>query len=158
MKNRKEVLADIKATVKEFGYVIIPSLADIKSPAEEVQIPLCYTVGLYESRKQPDIFTLGMPHDIATNAIRELLGRNDVPCNDQLDAGLNISLMLLECEQEKQPTIYQACPVMPAYYKTDDIPVRQLVWQDEKLRFPWQENYSMDPRLQPLFGTPPRLN
>ena len=112
---------------------------------EEGDLPgWSYTVGLYETFRQPEIITVGLKDDTAQYLLNEVADR--LKGGLQIQEGLRQRGLLenVECEfrrVEERPEFGGVVGYASWFYGDDPFPVFQCVYPDLENRFPWEDGF-----------------
>jgi hypothetical protein len=139
--------------VEKYGFHII-------NVREENGIPgWGYTIGIYETAKQPEIIVVGLKPDAAHSILNE--------CARRLRAGARFTnghretdlLSNVECEfrEVEQRWLIQLMGYSVWFYGEDNFPALQCIYPDLENRFPWEPNFDSGWRERQalLFANPP---
>lgn len=159
MKDRKELLEQIKGIVDSEGFAVLFIGADV----ENVVPAFCYTVG---NAKQgfPDVFmwcAFGM--DVANPMVNRLvanwektgfkLGINEEIAQFEDDRPMSGEVVAVDFDyltQNHALLLDDFYDEYPEYKGETDVPAVQLFWPDEKGKFPSQEGFNtglLQPKL-----------
>ncbi len=124
----------------------------------------CYTVGLshpsgrHKWDPHPEFITIGVGFDAGKYILNELgeMVRNgrSLTAGEQL-TGLVAGDFVLTLVQVADDSSHPLNTVRDLYGKDIAPGVLQVVFPDMEGRFPWDDGYDLDPRVQPLLGPKP---
>lgn len=140
------VMTKVQGDIERVGWSAIYVFAD-----EEDAPSYCYSVGFHETLGAPEIIVFGfgreLAHAILAHAYERLKGGEILEPERRYEDFLEgFPVEFREVGKPRRPL-----NVARALYDGDEFPVLQLVWPDSQTgAFPWQENYTTDPRIQPL--------
>jgi hypothetical protein len=118
-----------------------------------------YSVGVYETTRQPEIIVVGLKPDTAHSVLND--------CARLLKAGARFEdghrerdlLVKVECEfrQVEQRWLRQLMGYAVWFYGNDEFPAVQCVYPDLNNRFPWEDDFDSTwrDRQALLFSNPP---
>jgi hypothetical protein len=127
-------------------------------PAEDdpdTEIPFAYTVGL-TAHGYPELLIAGLPPEIGHELLNDLATR----VYDQarrFTHGERIGDLIVghDAVIVDGPPREELLPgVAIARYGRDRVRLQQVVWPDERGRFPWEAGYDVNPQAQPLIVQP----
>lgn len=135
------ILQQVMTNVRQRGWHVVCTEEGSCAP------PFAYTVGLFETDRQPELIVLGLPAHASAGILEDLAAR--VTSGERFRTG-----------EAATTTPGRTCRFRPVareayayfleyacrYYTSTDFPVLQCVWPDEKSRYPWEDAY--DPMLQ----------
>ena len=102
-----------------------------------------YSVGLYHNFHHPEIFVAGLSVETMTQAINALARK--IRGGKMYDAGFDAAEALegVDCRFHLMQTHWQMLflDVARWFYESDDFPVLQCLWSDERRNFPWSALY-----------------
>lgn len=125
-------------------------------PDEEEPSPeFVYTIGLTIYKEHPEIITFGLPFEVASVVLNDMArqvreGRVYHAGEVLDDVFVDLDAMLIQVADPTTPHLTQAYNLWE-----DDLTALQLVSPDSQGRYPWEEGYDIDPRVQPLLGQAP---
>lgn len=124
----------------------------------EVGPTFVYTVGLHEAG-HPEIIEFGLPYKVAGPILNDLAaqiraGKVFWPYLEYLEVVADYPVIFIPVDDSSEHlTLANAFYGRPG---AGPIPALQMVFPDMAGRFPWEEDYDLDPRTQPLLGQPPK--
>jgi hypothetical protein len=141
-------LQRLREVVLEHGWAVQAVLGGSGDP------PFAYTVGLTRYDGHPELVMYGLHPDLAHGLLNDLGAR--IRGGARLREGQRISdliasydVTLVEVDSDDA-----GMTLANTLYATDrPMPALMVVWPDPAGRFPWEDAYSLDPRIQPV---PPR--
>jgi hypothetical protein len=146
---------DIKPWFVEAIDVIEKSGCQILSVSSNVVTPnFTYTTGIYDNCNQPEIITIGLPHNVAGSALNEAARR--------MRKGIDLSKgrhsdLLGKVDVEFHPVhprwLHHIMLRTDWFYEGGDVPVLQLVYPDLKNRFPGELGFDVAFEQPILSGT-----
>jgi len=136
-----DYLEVLRSTIREHGWVV--------QYVEDDRMPYAYTIGMHQ-RGLPEFLTTGLPPKRAlwllnTFAKRALAGRPPIPGTQvRLPAGTRVELVRIDHpEAHMDMAIGIAGP---------DISAMQLVWADDRSRWPWSADFADGRQRQAVLG------
>lgn len=134
---KDELLVQTKTNITKYGLQVIMVNGSDYSPS------FVYSIGLFETYKQPEIICFGLPEKLGHEII------NDVA--DLMKSGENIKTytnydnIFKDSRSEFLPVddrnIGDYFGAALNYYATTKFPAFQLVWTDRNDKFPWEDNF-----------------
>lgn len=117
---------------------------------EGEQRPFAYTIGLH-LRDRPELLITGLPPQASARLLNSIASRI-LQGGIVLKPGMRIDGpdgLLLEVVEVEHPDVHLRCAL--AIF---DEPLRalQLVWTDDRRRWPWDRGWARGRRRQPVFG------
>jgi hypothetical protein len=146
-KHDKEMELTIISNVKKYGWHVSMFKAERDSPS------FCYTIGLWETYKHPEIICFGLPPmtmgQILNSAGHLIKEGEKMPIytrfNKLFERG---DAVFLPINSEKEMLAYFGYGL---WYNKGMFPALQLVWGDTANKFPWEEGFESKFRpYQPL--------
>lgn len=143
-ENDKQVISDIG----QYGWHVVKVMGDDQGPG------FCFSIGLYEKYRHPEVLIIGLKLDLAHSLINEI-GENvkngkrydTYTAHDDIIEGHNCFMVEVSHEYYKEYLGYALW-----YYK-NHFPVFQCVYPTVKGIFPWQEEWPSEIKdLQPILG------
>lgn len=153
--------------IKEHGWACQGVFATVEEPAPS----FVYTVGLSCIRQgyaawvdappgagffdHPELFIVGLDPHVGTSFLNDLGTRvkdgATLAAGDVFDDIANLPLRLISIDSQMAEMNFAN-----AYFATPAraVDALQVCWPDTQGRFPWENGYDIDPRIQPLYGTP----
>jgi len=129
----RRVIADIK----KHGWHIVGVHGDDQGPS------FSYSVGLLHTFQHPELFVMGLPHNVAgafINDIGNLIkGGRSFTAKSKVDGiatGLTLKFVRFGTRYFKD---YMGCA--NSFYQSTEYPVLQLVWPDPGGKFPWEAEF-----------------
>jgi hypothetical protein len=116
-----------------------------------------YSIGLYEKFNHPEIVMIGLPlenmktfiNNVATEIKAGRIFTEGIRYDDFVD---NYESQFVVVDKTQY---HEYFGFARWYYKSDEFPVLQFVWQDKDHHFPWEEGYEPTlGELQPLLNKP----
>lgn len=122
----------IPASIREQGWSIV-SMCGMKPP------PWCYTVGLWESYRQPELAICGLDHDFAVAILQHLAERvrNGVEFPPDRDLGAD-PLILRAVHDDWRADLF---PLIGEHYGDQTVPIWQACWPGRRDLFPGEAGY-----------------
>jgi hypothetical protein len=127
----------VVADVKKYGWHIVGVEGDEDGPS------FSYSVGLQYTFQHPELFVMGLPHNVAGAFINDIgkrirEGRSFTAKSsvDGVAEGLTLRFARFGKRYYKE---YLGCANW--FYKSMDYPVLQLVWPDPSGNFPWDAKF-----------------
>ena len=144
-----EYLGKVVAKINEHGWMVQATFDEVTDASGMTrQVPFAYTVGLTALQK-PELFVYGVPHHSAgtvLNTAAELSLEGLEPGlveADLLAGGFKMyAVTMLDIENLR---------IALALYG-DAVSGMQLVWPDPEHHYPWEDDFRLDPALQPVYG------
>ncbi|HSV68192.1 MAG TPA: DUF4262 domain-containing protein [Mycobacteriales bacterium] len=141
--------AHLRDLIAEHGWAVQGVIGDHEHPS------VSYTVGLTRYHGHPELVVVGLGNG---GGLLNLLGER-VKAGERLRAGQVIQFeratqrVCFVTVENPEPLIY----ANELYQWADGppVPALQVVWADPAGWFPWEEEYAVSPRTQPLLGPLP---
>lgn len=136
--------------IDRYGWAVVSVQPAEADPAA---VPFAYTVGLTEY-DYPELLIAGLPPELAHPLLNDMAGRV-FDRAERFTTGQHISDLLTGYDAVMiDGTATEDLHPGAAYvrYGTDRVRVQQIVWPDPQGRFPWDDDYSKDQRVQPLLA------
>ena len=133
--------------IRNYGWSVIIIEATDYLPS------FAYTVGLWESYKQPELISFGLTnntlHTILNEAGNIIKSGQVITINFEYDNFFQNSKTEFIKVDKRNISDYFGYAI--EYYKTNDFPALQLIWTDRNNLFPWDDKYEEEFRYrQPL--------
>jgi len=141
------LLAQTKANIVKYGLQVI------MVQRSEYQPSFAYSIGLFETYKQPEIICFGLPDTLGhaiINDVAALMKNGEViqPYTNYNNVFKNSRAEFLPVEASNIACFFGAAL---NYYQELAFPALQLVWTDRKDLFPWEPGFEEEFRYeQPL--------
>lgn len=137
--------------IDRYGWAVTPVFPTEEHPGA----PFAYTIGL-TAHHHPELIIAGLSPRTSQRLLNNLAARffgraqrfaSGQRINDLLD-GYDAIII------EGPPTddLYPGAAI--ARYGKDRVRLQQVVWPDEHGRFPWEPDYALDKRAQPVLARP----
>jgi hypothetical protein len=138
--------------IDRFGWAVVCVLPH--DPDDDPTV-FAYTVGL-TAHDHPELIIAGLPPHTAQALLNNLAGRVYDKAQ-HFHHGQRIDDLLegyeaIIVEGAATDVLYPGAAI--GRYGTHRVRLQQLVWPDPHGRYPWDDDYSQDPRLQPLIAQP----
>lgn len=141
----KKLLSDIE----EYGWHVLKILAEGEEPG------FCYSVGLYNSFKHPEIVIIGLRPELAHVLVNNI--GEDIKNGLKLESGKfysnildNFDCLMINVDKDKYEEYFG---YGLWYYRDTHFPVLQCIYPTIKGIYPWEDNWPKDIKsLQPLLG------
>jgi hypothetical protein len=135
----------LRSTIADVGWAVVTVAAD-QSHA--------YTIGLWHSFNLPELSMFGLEAaDMQVwlnDCVRVLRERGDTGDDEPFDGVLDgFPVLLRPVDRSWHAALFGA---MCNYYRTDEVPVRQVIWPDRDGRWPWDEAATTGCRENQLRG------
>jgi len=132
-----QLVKTTKLNIEKFGLQVIMVNATSYLPS------FAYSIGLWETYKQPEIICFGLSKDLRhgiINDVAELMkgGGEIVIGKINTDIFKDSRAIFLKVDKRSINDYFGAAQ---NYYKDGDFDALQLVWTDLNDRFPWEENF-----------------
>ena len=134
---KDELLVQTKNNIAEYGLQVISVSGSEYTP------PFSYSIGLFETYKQPEIICFGLPEKLGHEIINDVadLMKNE----EQIKTNSNYDIIFSESRAEflqvDNRNIDDYFGAALNYYGTIKFPALQLIWTDKNDKFPWEENF-----------------
>lgn len=141
-KTTDDYLDELRDTIKIHGWAV--------QFVESDQRPFAYTIGLHE-KGLPELLVTGMQAHVSARMLN-LIGRQMVDEGMVLRPAEHIDCggrFLCEVVEVEHPDVH--LKFAAGIYRTD-IRAYQLVWADDKGRWPWDRGWGHGRRRQPVLG------
>lgn len=135
--DKDELNVQIKANIVKYGLQVIMVSKHNDSPS------FAYSIGLFETYKQPEIICFGLPDKVGHEVINEVA--------ELMKAGEIIKPYIIydnifkdnkaEFISVDNRNISDYFGAALNYYESTIFPAFQLVWTDRNNKFPWEENF-----------------
>lgn len=110
-----------------------------------------YTVGFWETWKHPEVLMVGLPikvmHHLAWDFAEGIKEGKSFRDGEEVDGMLQDGYRL---RFRKIEPPFRPLNMARRFYAGDDFEAVQAVFPDMEHRFPWDDGYDLDPRVQPL--------
>lgn len=142
----------LNSNIKESGFSVVAIFPTGDEP--EPTPGFAYTVGMWETWKQPELLSVGLPREVAHSIYWDIARRIEAGGDGARYRDGDVADGLLEGGY-KVAFRAIAPPHHPLafarrHYGKARFEAVQMVYPDEQHRFPWDDGYDLDPRLQPL--------
>jgi len=135
--SKDELLGQTRTNIEKYGLQVIMVSGSDYSPS------FAYSIGLFETYKQPEIICFGLPNKIGhqiINDVAELIKNGET-----IKTYTNYDNIFRKSRAEFLPVddrnIHDYFGAALNYYDKHKFPAVQLVWTDRNDRFPWEENF-----------------
>ena len=134
---KDELLEQTKTNIARYGLQVIMVSGSDYSPS------FAYSIGLFETYKQPEIICFGLPdklgHEII-NDVAELMKKGET-----IKTHITYDTIFMDSRAEflhvDDRNIDDYFGAALNYYATTKFPAIQLLWTDTNDKFPWEENF-----------------
>jgi hypothetical protein len=140
---------EIKSNIKKYGHHIIHVLE------EEDEANFSYTIGLYETYKQPEIIIIGQSQDLLQVLLNNLAydyKQGRVLTSGQLEEDIldDYKCMALDVDKKHYE---EFLGLAMDYYKGIDFPVMQIIWPTQSNQYPYDTDAPEGfKKWQPVLG------
>jgi len=135
--DKDELLVQTKKNIAKYGLQVIMVSGSDYTPS------FVYSIGLFETYKQPEIICFGLPEKLGHEIINDVTDL--MKSGEQIKTGTNYDNIFKESKAEFLPVddrnIDDYFGAALNYYDTIKFPAIQLVWTDRNDRFPWEDNF-----------------
>jgi len=137
-KAEDEIERRVVADVKKYGWHVVSIQGDEQGPS------FSYSVGLVHTFEHPEIFVMGLSHEVASAFINEIglrvkkgqsFGLRSRPRG--IAEGMALGFVNFGKRYIRE---YLGCARW--FYKPADFPVLQMVWPDGAGKFPWDDKFN----------------
>nr|WP_156686303.1 DUF4262 domain-containing protein [Mycobacterium sp. Marseille-P9652] len=138
----EEYLDELRATILDHGWAV--------QYVESENRPFAYTVGLH-GRGLPELLMTGLPPDTSCRVLNSI-AHMIVDDGTHLAPAMHIDYenrFLIEVTEVEHPDVHLK---LAATLFGPRIRALQLVWADDKGRFPWEAGWGHGRRRQPVLG------
>jgi hypothetical protein len=116
-----------------------------------------YSIGLYEKFNHPEIVIVGLPLDYMKTFINNIA--TEIKSGKIFTVGIKYEEFVDNYDSQfvvvDKSQYGEYFGFARWYYKGDEFPVLQFVWQDKEHRFPWDTEFKIDmEEMQPLLNSP----
>ena len=134
---KNELLVQTKNNIAEYGLQVISVSGSDYTPQ------FCYSIGLFETYKQPVIICFGLPEKLWHEKINDVA---DLMKNgEQIKTNTNYEIIFSESRAEflqvDNRNIDDYFGAALNYYETIKFSALQLNWTDTNDKFPWEDNF-----------------
>lgn len=134
---KDDLLAQTKINIAKFGLQVIMVNSSDYSPS------FSYSIGLFDTYKQPEIICFGLPDTIAHEIINDVAalikqGETIKTYSDYSGIFKDSRAIFLPVDERNIPDYLGAAI---NYYGETTFPAVQLIWTDRNNKFPWEENF-----------------
>lgn len=145
------LLNQIAQFIEQFGVAIINVPETINTP------PYSYTVGLVESIEHPEMIVFGLPADISSNVLNDIIEMLKATAESLQDGDIlnDISNYPLIAKKVSNKHLSTYAKRAFDYFKTTSLSLEFFIiyWPDENTKYPWDSKFSESLRsIQPLFA------
>ncbi|QNN52334.1 DUF4262 domain-containing protein [Nocardioides mesophilus] len=168
---RARMLADVRRRIDEHGWTVqavgaqcsVPGCcSSYLSPASD-DADFGYTIGLSRYRGHPELIVTGIPQLETTHPLN-LMGERvrdgeRFAGGDLVDDLCPCTSLVALIEVDPRKSVEYLLVANQVYRNPGGPPVRalQMVWPDQRGRFPWDWGYSLPASAQPLLGPVPEV-
>lgn len=135
--SKNELLIQTKTNINKYGLQVIMVQGSDYSPS------FAYSIGLFETYKQPEVICFGLPdkfgHEII-NDVAELI-KNGETIKTYSNYGNVFKDSRTEFLPVDEKNISDYFGAALQYYDKTEFPAVQLVWTDRNDKFPWEEDF-----------------
>ncbi|WP_213278937.1 DUF4262 domain-containing protein [Chryseobacterium indologenes] len=135
--SKDELLIQTKINIDKYGLQVITVNSSDYSPS------FAYSIGLFETYKQPEVICFGLPEKLGQaiiNDVAELIKNSE-----NIKTYSNYHNIFKDSRAEFIPVdkryIADYFGAALNYYDKTEFPAVQLVWTDRNNKFPWEENF-----------------
>ena len=137
---KDELLVQTKNNIAKYGLQVISVSGSNYTPS------FSFSIGLFETYKQPEIICFGLPEKLGHEIINDVA---DLMKNgEQIKTNINYDNIFKDSRAEfltvDHRNIDDYFGAALNYYDTIKFPAIQLVWTDRNDKFPWEENFEED--------------
>ena len=145
--SKEELLEQTKTNIIKYGLQVITVNGSNYSPS------FAYSIGLFETYKQPEIICFGLPNKLVHEIINDIADL--IQNGEKIRTHTNYDNIFENSRAEflpvNQSNIADYLNAALNYYDTKEFPAVQLVWTDRNDKFPWEDNFEEEFRFdQPL--------
>jgi hypothetical protein len=137
----EEYLDELRATIRLHGWVV--------QGVEDERLPFAYTIGLHD-RGLPELLVTGLSPEDAGRLLNDVavaaLGGRVFEPGAHVAVGDGPLLEIVEVEHPDAHLVFAVALGGP------DVRALQLVWPDERGRWPWAAGWGRGRLLQPVLG------
>lgn len=153
MPNIDDFLRRQEEIIDRVGWAVMHVLPTADEPG--TLTPFAYTVGL-TAHGYPEMIIAGLDPAMSQTLLNDLAQRV-FDRAERFTAGQRINDLLagydaIIVEGPATEALYPGAAF--ARYGKDNVRLQQVVWPDQRGRFPWEVGYAFDPQAQPLLGRP----
>jgi len=134
---KDELLVQTKNNIAKYGLQVIMVSGSDYSPS------FAYSIGLFETYKQPEIILFGLPDKLGQEIINDVAGL--MKNGETIKTYTNYGNIFKDSRAEFLPVdnrnIDDYFGAALNYYGTSTFPAIQLVWTDRNDKFPWEDNF-----------------
>jgi len=139
----------LREDIESYGWQVVKVMEDDKGPG------FCYSIGLYQTFRHPEIIILGLKPDLGHVLINNI--GEDIKNGKTYQAGqfyrdilVDYKCFMLNASAEYFDE-YLGCA--QSFYQAKDFPLLQCVYPTLKGIYPWENDWPKEIRdLQPLLG------
>ncbi len=135
--DKNELLIQTKTNIDKYGLQVIMVKGSDYSP------PFAYSIGLFETYKQPEVICFGLPDKLGHEIINDIAEL--IKSGETIKTYSNYSDIFKDSRAKFLPVdkrnISDYFGVALQYYDKTEFPAVQLIWTDRNDKFPWEEGF-----------------